>query len=71
MSDCKCSETLLSDGSRFVGEGHDCEYVAKRNELIGTASASAYLATGQQEGPKFTAEFVRQMDRLASERGIV
>lgn len=71
MSDCKCSETVLSDGSRFVGEGHDCGYVVKRNALITEASRAASALTGNEDGPKFTAEFVRQMDRLASEKGIV
>jgi hypothetical protein len=80
MSDngfCECDETWVR-GKRiprpeFPGGRHDCEYVRRRNSLIGSAKVIAdeqCAATGEDgnASDQWTRIFAREMDRLSAER---
>lgn len=67
---CNCAE-LIINGKRFpIPPGHDCAYIKARAALVWQA---VWLTTEKIGDPvgnalsgyRWTAEFVRQMDRLA------
>ena len=73
---CDCPE-LIIDGKRVpCPPGHDCEYVAGRSALVPEASRLATKSIGEPignaaTGYRWTAEFVRILDRLAYSAGLL
>lgn len=72
---CTCRETLLSNGVRFIGTGHNCAYVADRIKLIPMAETYARLECGELPGPehgnKWTRVFVAKMEDVCREKGVI
>jgi len=68
---CDCAECLIHGERVRMPEQHNCEYVRERSKLVGMALVIATQKIGDLEGNtklsvKWTAEFVRQMDRLSA-----
>jgi hypothetical protein len=67
---CDCAECVIHGERVQMPEQHNCEYVRERSKLVGIAAAIATEKIGRpcggEVGARWTAEFVRQMDRLSA-----
>jgi hypothetical protein len=73
---CYCDECVVNGRRQEVPIYHDCGYVAARSALVFEASKIATQRVGDATGSAslgyiWTAEFVRQMDRLAFNAGLL
>lgn len=73
---CDCPELIIY-GKRYpCPPGHDCDYAEARSALVFKAAEIATDGIGDPIGSaatgyKWTAEFIRQMDRLAFNAGLL
>jgi hypothetical protein len=73
---CDCPELIIY-GKRYpCPPGHDCNYAEARSALVFQAAENATERIGSPigsaaTGHKWTAEFIRQMDRLAFNAGLL
>jgi hypothetical protein len=73
---CECAE-LITYGKRYpCPPGHDCNYTEARAGLVFKAAENATERIGDPVGSaavgyQWTAEFIRQMDRLAFNAGLL
>jgi hypothetical protein len=73
---CWCAEGIVNGRRVAVHRSSDCEYVAARSALVPEASRLATERIGEPignaaTGYRWTAEFVRILDRLAYSAGLL